>query len=328
MRWWNDRWKVGLVSKSGWSRAAVGAFAGLMSLLCRTVLIGWGTLAIYWSNLPWSWLRVLVAAGYVAMGYQWLWRIKTPQGWRIFAGVFVALLIWWATIRPSHQRNWKVEQGTLPDVLIEGNRAVLTGVRDFEFRTKSDFTVRYQQRVVDLSKLTGVDFFISYWTAEPGAIAHTFVSFVFEDEPPVCVSIEARLEQGETYSALASCFKQAELIYVVGEERDVVGVRMRVRGEQVYRYRTRATPEQARRLWDAYAKSIHELVEQPQFYHLLSNNCTVNIDRHASHDGKGSRFDLRLLLNGYVDGLMYERGIVDTSVPFAELRKGALLKSE
>ncbi|WP_166442606.1 DUF4105 domain-containing protein [Phragmitibacter flavus] len=295
------------------------------SLMCRVILVLWGALAIYWSNLPWGWMRVLTAVGFVVLGFVLLWRVRSVKGWRIFAGVFVGLLIWWASIRPTHDRVWKIEQGVLPRAVVEGDMVMLNGMRNFDYRTKSDFEVRYEERVVDLAKIKAVDFFISYW--KPGPVAHTFVSFVFEDEdtPPVCVSIEARLENGEVYSALASCFKQAELIYVVGEERDIVGSRMGVRGEQVYRYRTRATPEQARRLFVTYLESINELADQPEFYHLLRNNCTVNIDRHASRDGKGSPFDLRLLLNGYVDQFMYEKGVLDTSVPFEELRRRALI---
>ena len=58
----------------------------------------------------------------------------------------------------------------------------------------------------------------------------------------VAVSIETRKKKGEAYSSIAGFFKQYELIYVVGDERDLIRVRTNYRRpeEQVYLYRTRA----------------------------------------------------------------------------------------
>jgi hypothetical protein len=78
-------------------------------------------------------------------------------------------------------------------------------------------------------------------------------------------------------------------------------------------------------LFLSYLKKINELAEKPEFYHLLSNNCTVNILRHARGDGKRGEFDMRVLLNGYVDGYAYAHGALDTSMPFAELRAASLV---
>src|SRR5690606_5945076 len=121
-----------------------------------------------------------------------------------------------------------------PQAIIDGDRVRLTGVRNFDYRSIDDFTVRYEERELRLSDLVRVDFYISFWM--PGPFGHTFVSFVFDEAPPLSVSIETRPEVGEGYSPLASLFKQYELIYVVGDERDVVGVRTNHRGEEVYLY--------------------------------------------------------------------------------------------
>ena len=74
-----------------------------------------------------------------------------------------------------------------------------------------------------LSHLTGLDFYVSYWSE--GLVGHTFLSFIFDNAPPLSISIETRPEVGEGFDPLASLFKQFELIYVVGDERDLVGVR-------------------------------------------------------------------------------------------------------
>ncbi|MDZ4289282.1 MAG: DUF4105 domain-containing protein [Prosthecobacter sp.] len=301
-----------------WSRLAFRTLI-LLGNLGRGALLVWGMLAIYWSNLPWGGLRVILAGVFGVVGVLGLVRMPRRRGWLLFGLLLTLVVIWQASIQPSNARDWRPEVAVLPGVSMDGDRVKLTGVRHFDYRTKSDFTVRYEEREVQLSHLQAVDFFISYWEAD-GDVGHTFVSFVFDNAPPVCISIEARLEKGETYSVIATCFKQAELIYVVGDERDIVRVRTNYRDEDVYLYRTRATPEQARALFLSYLKSINRLAGHPEFYSPLSNNCTVNIDRHAHNQGRGGPFDIRLLLNGHVDGLMYERHLLDTSVPFDQMR--------
>lgn len=310
----------GLLACCRWLLAALG-------FLCRALLVTWGALAIHWSNLPWGWLRLVLAVLFAAAGIAAFWVVKSKRGFWGFTSLFLAVLVWWATIRPSHDRNWKPEVSMMPRAIIDGDRVKLTGVRNFEYRSKTDFTVLHEEREVLLSHLQGVDFFVSYWAIGP--VAHTFVSFIFDNAPPVCVSIEARLEKGESYSPLASCFKQYELIYVVGDERDIVGVRTNHRSESVFLYHTRAKPEGARRLFLSYLNGINKLADEPEFYHLLRNNCTVNIDRNAHEDGSRSSFDIRLLLNGYVDELLYEKGIIGASgaMPFAELRARSLINA-
>src|SRR5262249_39636644 len=150
-----------------------------------------------------------------------------------------------------------------------------------------------------LARLTSVDLFISYFM--PGPVAHTFVSFNFDGAPPVCISIETKPEVGQGFAPVASMFKQFELIYVVGDERDIVRSRTNVRNEEVYLYRIRTSPEGARRLFLVYLERINELAERPEWYHLLKNSCTVNIVRYANVAGRVGRWDYRHLLNGWID---------------------------
>ena len=147
------------------------------------------------------------------------------------------------------------------------------------------------------------------------------MSFVFDNAPPICISIETRPELGEGFSPIASLFKQFELIYVVGDERDLVGVRTNYRHEEVYLYHIRMSPENARRLFLIYLDRINELANRPEFYHLLSNSCTVNIVRYARAAGKAAPFDIRYYLNGFADRYLYRIGVVDTTLPFADLRR-------
>jgi hypothetical protein len=292
-----------------------------LGMLCRVLLLAWGALAIRYSNLPWPWLRFSLAAAFLVFGVWALWFSRRPRSYTAFVAIYGILLVWWMSIRPSNNRSWRKEVAVMPRAVIDGDRVRITGCRDFEWRSVDDFTVRYEEREVLLSHLTSVDFFISYWM--PGPVAHTFVSFNFDNAPPLSISIETRPEEGEGFDPIASMFKQFELIYVVGSERDIVGVRTHFRHEEVFLYPLRIPPEAGRRLLLAYLERINQLADKPEFYHLLSNNCSLNIVRYANVAGREGGFELDHLLNGFFDRYLYRTGLVDRSLPFAELRRRA-----
>jgi hypothetical protein len=300
----------------GWSNE-------IIVFLCRIVLVTWGVLAIYYSNLPWAGLRIILAAAFAAFAIWALWLSRQRRMSVVFLVMFFGVVAWWIAIPPSHNRHWRPEVAVMPRAVIEGDHVRLTGVRNFDYRSRNDFTVRYEERVVSLSRLIALDFYVSYFTEGP--VGHTFVSFIFDNAPPLAISIETRPEVGEGFAPVASLFKQFELIYVVGEERDVVGVRTNHRHEPVYLYRLNTSADDARRLLLVYLTRINELADQPEFYHLLTNSCTINIVRYANAAGRRGRFDIRHLLNGLIDSYLYHSGRIDTTLPFDELRRGSLI---
>jgi hypothetical protein len=237
----------------------------------------------------------------------------------VFVGVFLVVLAYFVSIPPKMDRDWQREVAVLPRAVVDGDKARITGFRNFEYRNRDDFTEHYEEREVSLDHLTSVDLYISYWTLGP--VGHTFVSFNFDNSPPVCISIETRPEVGEGYAPIASIFKQFELIYVVGDERDLVHVRTNHRDEEVFLYKMKSSPDAARRLFLIYMDRINELAEKPEWYHLLKQNCTLNIVRYKNAAGRKGSFDFRHLLNGWIDRYLYETGMVDTSMPFEEVRK-------
>jgi hypothetical protein len=287
------------------------------------VLITWGTLALYYSNLPWTGLRLGLAAAFAAFSVWALWLSHRRPMPVIVMVLFLGVVAWWIAIPPSHDRPWRPEVAVMPRAFIDGDRVRLSGVRNFDYRTRDDFTVRYEEREVLLSHLTGLDFYISYWSEGP--VGHTFLSFLFDNAPPLSISIETRPEVGEGFNPLASLFKQFELIYVVGNEHDIVGVRTNHRQETVYLYRLNTSAEDARRLLLVYLERINELADRPEWYHLLSNSCTINIIRYANAAGREGRFDIRHLLNGLIDSYLYHSGRVETTLPFDELRRRSLI---
>ena len=201
------------------------------------------------------------------------------------------MLTWWWLIPPSDDRDWREEVAVKPRVEIDGDRVLIRNVRNFDFRSRDDFTARYEDREVFLSHLTGVDFFLSFWMEGP--VGHTWVSFIFDNAPPLSISIETRPEKGEGFDPLASMFKQFELIYVIGDEHDVVGLRTNHRSEETFLYHVVASPEAARRLFLVYLERVNELADKPEWYNLISNNCTLNIVRYMNRAGREGRFQAK-----------------------------------
>jgi hypothetical protein len=158
---------------------------------------------------------------------------------------------------PSFPRSSMATRGSvMPRATIDGDRVRITGFRDVKYRSTDDFTVRFEEREFLISHLTSVDFFVSYW--KKGPVGHTFLSFNFDNALPLCISIETRPEVGEGFDPIASLFKQFELIYVVGDEHDIVGVRTNYRKEDVYLYHILTSPENARRLFLVYMDRIRQ----------------------------------------------------------------------
>ena len=186
------------------------------------------------------------------------------------------LLAWWISIAPSNERDWQTDVAVLPYATRDGDLVTLHNVRNFDYRTEQDFVPRYDERTFDLRKLDAVDLIAVYWAGE--AIAHIMVSFGFGGDH-VAFSIETRKEKGEAYSSIAGFFKRYELIYVVGDERDLIRVRTNYRRpqERVYLYRTRATPRTPARLFLEYVDKINQLKERPKFYNTLTTNCTTDV---------------------------------------------------
>jgi len=306
-------------------RRSAGWVGTAIWFLCQVILIAWATLAIYYSNLPWAALRLPMAIAFAAFAIWaiWLSGRRRRRMSAVLVALYLGVIAWWIFIPPSHDRPWRPEVAVMPRAFIDGDRVRITGVRNFTYRTRDDFTVRYEEREVSLSHLTGIDFYVSYWSVGP--VGHTFLSFIFDNALPLSISIETRPEVGEGFDPIASLFKQFELIYVVGDEHDLVGVRTNYRRETVYLYRLNSSAFDARRLLLIYLARINQLADRPEFYHLLTNSCTINIIRYANAAGRKGSFDIRHLFNGLIDDYLYASGRVDTSLPFDELRRRSLI---
>lgn len=296
-------------------RVAFRIVAGVM-LLGMTI---WGALAIYYSDLASIGFRTALSSAFTVGTTVGLLFVR-PLRWAIvgFLIVFSGLVLWWLAIPPSNDRDWQPDVAVLPHATFAGDSVTIHNIRNNEYRSETDFTPRYYDKTLQLSQLRTVDLFLSYWG--PTLIAHTIMSFGFEGEAYIAMSIETRKEKNEEYSAIQGFFKQYELIYIVGDERDLVRLRTNYRGEDVYLYRLHGSHEVARQLFLEYLRDINQLSEHPAWYNALTENCTTSIYRLARPYALRSWWSWKLFANGYLDELAYDLGAVDRSLPFPEFK--------
>jgi len=285
--------------------------------------VAWGGLTLWFTVPLGNWLRLALALGLALLGLGGFLLVALRGKWLSllpWALGTVAILAWWAAIEPRNDRDWVVEVSNPPRVEIEGDIVTLHNVRNFTYRSESDFDPRWEVRKLDLRQLDSLDLIAVYWMGDE--IAHTILSFGFGAER-VAISIEIRKEVEEAYSAFAGLFRRYELYYVVGDERDLIGLRTTYRDppEDVYLYRVKIPPENVRALFLQYMEKISRLNSEPGFYNTATTNCTTNIVTHIQAIRPQVSLSWKMLLSGYFPELVYERGSLDQSLPFDALRR-------
>jgi hypothetical protein len=301
------------------------AVAGLVLALAT----GWGALAVFYLGPGSEAARTALGYGFAALGLACVGaffarRTRRPALVGLLALFALALLVWSRT-QASNEREWQTDVAVLPYATFDGDLVTVHDIRNFDYRSESDYTPAYYDRTYDLRKLDRVDLVAVYWMGP--AIAHIMLSFGFGDEH-LAISIETRKEKGEAYATIAGFFRQYELTYVVADERDVIRLRTNYRKdppEEVYVYRVGGPAENARRVFLDYLRGVNELRERPRFYNTLTTNCTTMILAHTTVNPGRLPWSWKILLSGYVPEYAYEMGRLDQRLPFEELQRRSLV---
>ena len=217
--------------------------------------------------------------------------------------------------QPRVDRQWDEDHAKSPKIDLASNQVTIENFRNNLYRSESDYDARFGTRTFELNRLSKVWFLVQRFTTLEG-LAHTFVTFQYDtDEGPeyFSISVEIRREEGEVYSPIQGIYRRYELIYVIGDERDLIGVRTVMRpNDRVFMYETNATPEQVQSLFVEIAERANQLAERPEFYNTFVNNCTNNIVRHTYKltPKPINWLDPRIVLPGYSDRFAFEKGLV------------------
>lgn len=292
-----------------------------------TLLLGalWvGGLAVYQTPGP----RPLAAAGgaLLVLAGGWVaWRVGRGQADRrllsAYSMAFFVGMLGWLALSPRQDRIWADDVAQrLHVVSFDGQQVVLDNVRDFTWRSETDYDARWVRREYDLTQLRSADLVMSYWMGP--AIAHTLVSFGFADGRQLVFSLEIRKERGESFSALGGFFRKFEMTLVAAEETDIIRTRTNARGEDVYLYRIRGLDQaQLRTLFAGYIDEARKLDAAPAFYNTLTSNCTTIVFDLARHIAPGLPLDYRLLASGYLDEYAYDQHALAPGHSFDELKQ-------
>lgn len=297
-----------------------------LSSFALLLALAWG-LAALWVQAPGgSWWRLIwmalwtasVLAGLASMWIQH--RYTVPARW-VPAAAAMILAAWWISLTPSAERDWADDVARSLSGRVQGSIVTLHNIRNFDWRSDTDYTVRWQDASYDLDTLQSVDMALSYWMGP--AIAHTLVSFGFTDGRHLAFSVEIRKERHESFSTVGGFFKQFERNIIAAEERDILYVRAGPRGEQLSLYPIQMPQAAMRQLFLAYVDSANRLADRPQFYNTVTANCTTLVYDMVRPIVPGLPMDIRLILSGYLPEYLYRHGGLDTSQPLAALRAQA-----
>ena len=240
------------------------------------------------------------------------------QGLGPFAAAFATLLVWWHFLPASNDHIWADDVAQMTSGVVDGQDVTLNNVRNFDWRSNSDYTPRWETRHYDLDKLRSVDMIMSYWSGP--AIAHMLVSFGFESADYVVFSVEIRRRKGEDFSEIGGFFKEFELSIIAADERDVIRVRTNVRGEDDYLYRIQMPVSAMRSLFLAYIGQANSLVHSPRFYNTVTANCATLVYHMMKRIVSPLPLNYSLLLTGYLPEYVYRIGGLTSHYSFEELR--------
>lgn len=296
------------------------------------VIGGWTAFVAYFTLPVQPWLAISLAAAIalvflVALRERLLVRGPSGLGFgRIpltiaSLAVFAAAIIWYGSRVPNPNQNWESYHKVQPIVEIDGDKVRVKNVRDFTWRSATDFTPAYEERVYD-TKLASSMYYLLVPLRGLDIVAHAMVCFGFSDGQYVAVSIEARRPEGVPFKVFDSLFQQYQLIYAIGEERDLVGMRAQIRNDPIRFYPLRSTPERKGVLFADMMRRAGSLEKHPEFYNLITNNCLNNFTDHLRCLG-GTKLpsDFRMLFTGWTDRIAYDGGYIDTKLPFDKARE-------
>jgi hypothetical protein len=235
-------------------------------------------------------------------------------------------------LRPQENLDWAADQAVMPHVEIDGPLVRVRNVRNFSWRSETEFAPAYYDATYDADQLISMDYAVAPFS-KAGGLAHVFLCFGFADGRHVAVSVEARRVAGQAYEPVASLYRKYHLMYVVGDERDVLGLRGVAARGRVQLYPARTTPPRRRAVFLDMMRRAGELETEPEFYNLATSNCMNNLvwhlrrldERRDDNDdprvrGRTIPNALRLILTGFSDRVAYDLGYLDTALPFEQAR--------
>lgn len=230
----------------------------------------------------------------------------------LFAVALITIVGFFVFTKPSLERNWTLDQKVLATASFDGDKVAIKNIRNISYRTTTDYDVSYYDKEFDLANLKRVWFMVEPFSGHGFGAAHTLLSFEFENDEFVSISVEIRKEQGESFSPIKGLLRQYELVYVVADEQDVIKLRSNFRKDKVFLYPMKASKEKVRELFVSMLTRANSLGKTPEFYNTLTSTCTTNIVSHVNEISPSKiPFSFKYLMPAYADELALSLGLID-----------------
>lgn len=237
----------------------------------------------------------------------------------IIFSVSVIYFVFSLIVKPQNNRNWNKDQEVLPIISIDKENISIKNIRNFSYKTTSDYTPNYYDKNFPRGSVKAVWFVVEPFS-KPG-LAHTFLSFEFENDEFLSISVEIRKEVGEAFDPIRGVLRNYELMYVIADEKDVIGLRANYRKDKVFLYPAKISKEKSNQLFEDMLTRAKELQDNPEFYNTINNTCTTNIVKHINSLSDNTiPFDMRILFPEDSDYYAYELGLIDTNKIKEEIR--------
>lgn len=222
----------------------------------------------------------------------------------------------------SLDRDWIPEHSRTPEVTIDGDLVTVHGVRNFRFPPDEPPTGEFETRAFDLGAVESLWYGLSVFHPDGWrGPAHGFFSFGFGDGTYLAVSVEARKEKGEPYGVYRGMLRTYELIYIVGDERDLVLNRAVNRPDDVYLFPVDVPVVAMRDLLLSLLTEADSLGRDPDWYNTLTDNCTSRLRDHVNDVEPGFIPPTwRVVLPGYTDEMMVNLGLLRGNESLADAR--------
>ena len=302
--------------------SSLRAAAAMLATLAIIFPAVWGGFALWYQISGGQFLKglcvVLWGAFSIAM-LSALWQGRLALGMIAFTVALAGLVLWWMHLAPTNDHDWADDVARITTGTVDGSRVTLHDVRNFDWRTETDYTQRWETRTYDLGHLRTVDMIMSYW--DRPSIAHMLISFGFDDGRHIVFSVEIRRQRTQAFSEIGGFFKEFELSIIAADERDVVRLRTNVRGEDDYLYRLQLPQPAMQSLFLGYVGEANSLVDSPRFYNTVTVNCTTLVYHMMKRIVGRLPLDYRLLLSGYLPEYVYRVGGLDRRYSLEELRE-------
>jgi hypothetical protein len=253
----------------------------------------------------------------------WDWIRKRP--WKsagVAVAALLAILITPVLLAEARlDRKWVDNLAHMPDVSLSPGAFALDHVADWSYTSEGPATREAITFANTFDSLRNVWFVVE---PQPGGeyAAHTLILFEFGGDRIVGLTVEARLEQGETYDPVAGILNRFELSYIWATARELLTRRVTYLDKDVYIYPLQLEEMQKRNFLRLLLEGTIDVATRPRFYNTITSNCTNELAKVA-----GLGWHYSWVLTGYSPQRLYDLKLIPGET-FDSVRQTALLKTE